>query len=208
MYTITKIETQKKDDTRSSIFINGIFDFGMTQKAVKRYGLVEGMVLSEEGYNELMECIQLDKAKYYALDYLSRNNKTEKQVRDKLIEKEYSLMIVDKVLEFLKKYNYVDDAYYARRYIESKAVYGKKSARQIQSQLYMKGITSINAFEVWERMEELEEENVTYFLEKYRYNRSLDYQEKRKIVSRIMNKGFSYQIIQQSIGKLDESFEV
>lgn len=208
MYRITKIEVQKKDDTRSSIFINGVFDFGITTKAVERYGLVQGMELTEEAYEELLMRIQLDKAKYRALEYLAGHNKTEKQVRDKLIRAEYSGIVIDEVIEFLKKYSYIDDDYFARRYIESKAVYGRKSARQIQSQLYLKGITSINPFDIWEELSEVEAQNVTYYLKKYKYEKELDYTQKRKIISRILNKGFSYEIIQKSIVNLDESFEV
>lgn len=208
MYTVTKIEVQKKDPSRSSVFINDVFDFGATTKALERYGLIKGMVLSQEAYDALLERIQLDKAKYRALEYIATHNKTEKQVRDKLIQAEYSPIIVDQVIEFLQKYRYIDDIDFARRYTESKATYGRKSGRQIQSMLYMKGITSINPFEIWEGLEEIELANTTYFLEKYKYSNDLTYEQKRKIVNRILNKGFSYQTIQKSIGNLDESFEV
>lgn len=208
MYTITKIEPQKKDETRVSVYINHVFDFGITLKAMKRYGLVEGMTLDEIGYENLLRGIQLDKAKYRALDYLASHHKTEKQVRDKLQQAEYSEWIIDEVITFLKKYNYLDDESFAKRYIESKARYGRKSARQIQSQLYLKGIPGVRPFEVCEELEELETENILYYLKKYKYNTEMDYQSKRKLIARILNKGFSYEILQKSIVNLDESFEV
>ncbi len=207
MYTVTKIEEQKKDATRVSVFINGAFDFGISLKALKRYEISEGQVLDETTYRELLGRIQLDKAKYYALDYLSRNSKTEMQVRDKLVSKEYSMYIVDEVMTFLKTYRYVDDAYYAKRYAESKATYAHKSARHIQSQLYLKGIRDVNCFEVLENMDDLENENVAYFLMKYKYKPTMTYQEKHKIMSKIMGRGFSYEIIQKNINNLHETWE-
>ncbi|MGL4799028.1 MAG: RecX family transcriptional regulator [Cellulosilyticaceae bacterium] len=208
MYKITAIEIQRKDETRSSVFINDVFSFGASTKAIERYGLAQGMVLTEEAYGELLVRLQLDKAKYTALNYLSTQNKTEKQVTDKLIEKEYSIEIVEEVLTFLKKYGYVDDELFTRRYVESKARYGKKSARYIQSQLYMKGISGCNVFEAWEGLEEAEIDNILYFLQKYKFDKALPYENKRKIINRLLNKGFTYERIQKSIGNLDESFEV
>lgn len=80
--------------------------------------------------------------------------------------------------------------------------------RQIKSQLYTKGIKTVAMDEEQERLERLEQENITYFLEKYGYNKDLDYQHKRKIISRLLGRGFSYTAIQKSIGKIDESFEI
>ena len=208
MYTITKIEAQKKDDKRSSVFINDQFDFGVTTKSIERYGLKEGMILNEEEYENLLRRIQLDKAKYCALEYLSRNQKTEKQIREQLLKHEYNERIIEEVVTFLKTYHYIDDMEFAKRYIESKAVYGRKSSRYIQSQLYLKGISQVNPMEVWHSLEEVEQENIIYFLDKYHYKKQLDYNQKRKIINRILNKGFSYEMIKKCIDKLDESFEV
>lgn len=207
MYTVTKIEEQKKDITRSSVFINGIFDFGASSKAIKRYGLEVNMTLNEEEYNRLLDTVQLDKAKYRALDYMASAHKTEKQVREKLIKAEYSESVVEKVIEFLKSYKYLDDDIFAKRYMESKLTYGKKSAKQIQSILYTKGITGINSHEICENVEELEAENIAYFLNKYRYDPEMEYTEKRKIIGKIIGRGFNYTLVEKVIRKLYESFD-
>ncbi|MGL4363266.1 MAG: hypothetical protein ACRCSG_08395 [Cellulosilyticaceae bacterium] len=208
MYRITSIEPQKKDPERVSIFINEKFDFGITVKMLERYGLHIGQVLTQESYETLMEKMLLDKAKYRALDYLASHHKTEWQVREKLTKLEYGTHVIDAVIDFLIQYKYIDDMAYATRYTEQKARIGRKSGRQIQSLLYSKGIKGINPFEISEDMYEIEEKNVLYYLEKYNYSKALEFKQRQKLISRLMTKGFKYEIIQNILAKLDESFEV
>ncbi len=206
MYCITKIEEQKKDPSRSSVFVNGVFEFGIGTKTLRQYGIVEGMRLEEEAYEQLMEKIQLEKAKYRVMDYLARGNKTEKQVYDKLVDWEYSLSIAQKVMTFLKTYHYVDDERYMRQYSQSKLTYGKKSLRQIQSLLYAKGIKKMEFTEEEKKNYRLiEEENVAHFLQKYGYHTDLEREKKQKIISKIMGRGFNYSQIEKAIRKQEET---
>ena len=205
IYRVTKIEPQKKDATRSSVFINGQFEFGATTRAIEKYGLVEGMALEEDAYQKMLEHIQLEKAKYRALDYLARGIKTEKQVQDKLVDWEYSLSIVRKVMCFLKEYRYVDDEAYTTQYTRSKLTYGKKSLRQIQSLLYAKGIKQCEWGIEEEVLETLEMENVRYFLHKYGYTAEIEREKKQKIIGKIMGRGFKYKLIEGAMRNIDET---
>lgn len=54
----------------------------------------------------------------YAMDYLTRADKTEWQLRDKLRKKEYSEEAADMALGYVKAFGYIDDERYAARYIE------------------------------------------------------------------------------------------
>lgn len=206
-YEITAIEVQKKDAERCSVFINGEFGFGISKKAVERYGLIAGSVLGEDEYQALMMRLQLDKAKFKALDSISRGGKTEKQIKEKLLEAEYSTYIVDEVLAFLKKYNYINDDDYARRYIDAKSQYSHKSLRQIKAELYKKGISVTDLTMYCEDPDTLEQENIDYFLEKYRYDGSLELKDRQKIINRILTKGFSYSNIERCIRKKNEGFD-
>lgn len=206
-YEITAIEMQKKDPERCSVFINGEFAFGLSKKAVERYNLKAGSILNEEQYQTLMVRIQLDKAKFKALDSISRGGKTEKQIREKLLQAEYSTYIIDEVITFLKKYNYINDEEYTKRYIDAKSHYSHKSLRQIKMELYKKGISVGNITEYCEDADTLEWENINYFLDKYKYDVLLEFKDRQKIINRILTKGFSYSNIERCIRTRNEGFD-
>lgn len=74
-----------------------------------------------------MQCLD------YALKYIYRYPKTEKELRIQLYTKWYSTSEVDHAIEDLKKKNYVNDMMFAESYIRSEVVNkGKPSIRIIQ----------------------------------------------------------------------------
>ena len=206
-YEITAIEEQKKDPNRCSVFINGAFGFGLSKKAVERYQLCVGTVLDQPAYEKLMAALQLDKAKFKALDMISRGSKSEKQMREKLIQAEYSEYIVEEVMQFLKKYQYIDDDALAKRYIESRSQYSHKSLRQIKSELYRKGILVDQVKDYCEDTEEREEANIEYFLDKFRYDPTWDIKQKQKIINRLLTRGFQYSQVEKCLRKRNEGFD-
>ncbi|MDA3732572.1 RecX family transcriptional regulator [Niameybacter massiliensis] len=203
-YEITAIEPQKKDPDRSSVYINGEFSFGASNKAVERYGLVAGMVLDNAGYEALMSKLQLDKAKMRALNSIARGDKTEQQMRMLLLKAEYSEWIIEEVISFLKKYSYINDENFVKRYMNSKVKYNHKSLRKVQSELYSKGIVVSDLETYKEKYAEEEEENILYFLNKFKYSSELEYKDKQKIINRILTRGFSYSAVERCIRRQNE----
>ncbi|MEG0012527.1 MAG: RecX family transcriptional regulator [Cellulosilyticaceae bacterium] len=207
MLEITSIEEQKKDMNRVSIFINGQFEFGMSSKDAKRYGLHQGMKFSEEEYKELVSAIQLDKAKYKALDYISYQNRSETEIIKKLHGYEYSDMVIQEVINFLKKYNYINDTSFAKSFTEYGLQFKKKSVKRIQYELYQKGVTHIDMETLVPNRVELEKDNIEHLLEKYHYTPLMEKIQKEKMTRRILSKGFSYGMVKECMCKIDESFD-
>ena len=62
----------------------------------------------------------LQSAKDAALAYLSHADRTVRQVRDKLAQKEFAADVVDRAVAALERSRLLDDRAYARRWIESR----------------------------------------------------------------------------------------
>jgi len=76
----------------------------------------------------------------YALKYIYRYPKTEKELKIQLYTKGYNTKDIDRTIGELKKKNYVNDEMFAESYIRSEIVNkGKPSIRIIQK-LYQKGV--------------------------------------------------------------------
>ncbi len=76
----------------------------------------------------------------YALEYISRYPKTEKELRIKLYQKWRSSEEVDSAIALLKKQKYVDDAMFARMYIRSDVINKGKPSLVLRKKLEMRGI--------------------------------------------------------------------
>ncbi len=76
----------------------------------------------------------------YALKYIYRFPKTEKELRIKLYMKWYPTSDVDRTIEELKKKNYVNDTMFAESYIRSEVVNKGKPAIKIIQKLQQKWV--------------------------------------------------------------------
>ena len=53
--TVTKIEQQKKDKSRYSVYIDGEFAFGLIMEDILYFKLREGQEISDETYEYIMD---------------------------------------------------------------------------------------------------------------------------------------------------------
>ncbi len=139
---ITKIEPQKKNKNRCSVFIDGTFSFGISEFDAKRFQLQEGMILSDEDINSIRNDILIQDAKQYVLRLLDRKEYTEIGLKRKMTERGFDSVTIDSTINFLKEYHYIDDVSFADRYIRSALQSGKSGIRKIQYDLQNKGIAS------------------------------------------------------------------
>jgi len=73
-----------------------------------------------------------------ALQILERADRTETELRDRLLKKEFSPEEADDAIAYVKSYGYLDDARYALHYVSYQKQF--KSMRRIQFELRNKGI--------------------------------------------------------------------
>lgn len=117
---ITKIEAQKNDKNRVSIFINKNFEFGIYLKTLMKFDLVVGMEINSEFEEEIKIADEYNKCFNKALNFISYQERTTGEVRKKMRELEYLNETIDLVIEEIEKLNFLDDDDYAKRYIEFK----------------------------------------------------------------------------------------
>lgn len=133
------------------------------------------------------------RAKLRCMHLLERRDYTEKQLKDKLRmgKTEYPPEVIDAAVEYVKGYHYVDDARYARQYIECMKI--KKSRRQIEQELYQRGVDRQLVEAAFEETEKVpEEELIRAWMEKRHYQPGCaDEKERRRMYAFLTRKGFS-----------------
>ena len=82
---------------------------------------------------------QLQKAKDAAYNYLSYRARSVKEVRDKLVQKEFAEEIIEQVVDDLQRQKLLNDREFARRFVEARL--GRaNSSRKLAQELRRKGI--------------------------------------------------------------------
>lgn len=176
---------------------------------IRRLNITEGTLISHDILDEIYGILR-KRARERSLYLLKDSDKTEKQIKNKLREGFYPEEIIDETLEFLHRYNYVDDERYCINYINAKK--DKKSIRQISSELYKKGINKDIVKNVLEN-----EINgiviepyyvISGLLKKKNYNPcNNDYKYKNRILSSLAMRGFNYDDIIDAMNGFKEDFD-
>lgn len=207
---ITKIEKQKNNNKRYSIFIDNEFAFGIDEIDLLYYKLKENEPLDNEKYEYILNKLLLKRAKDKALKYLGYKIRSKNQVIKKLQEYEFPSNVIDKVIRVLEKYNYINDEDFAKAFIKDKLNLKGHGVFKISYDLKMLGVDE-EIFKKYLYDDEFinEEEKAKDLLLKKLGNKNiedLDYKEKQKIYAYLARRGFSYDSIKKAFNCLLEDY--
>ena len=142
-----------------------------------------------------------------ALALLEFRDRTERELRQKLKEREYSAEEINETVLFLKEYRYLDDEAYADRYIRSCAA--RKSRRQIRADLERKGVSrEIIDLQLQEEYVD-EDSQIRKLLEKkgYEPGKSMEPAEYRRLMGALGRRGFSGEAIRRVMESMREEYD-
>jgi regulatory protein len=176
---------------RAKICLAGGADFVLYKKEYENYGIEEGAELSEADYQQILTDIVIPRCKKRALHLLEKQDRSEKNLRDKLKEGGYSEDVIDIAIDYINSYGYLDDARMAASHV--RFYQDSRSRMRIKQDLLGKGISS----DVIERV--LEEEYtadegdlIESLLVKKHYDKeNATYEERAKMYRFLASRGFS-----------------
>ena len=102
--TITALKAQKRNPERISVYLDGQYAFGLAR--IVAAWLAVGQSLSEAKIAQLRKQDALEKAYQSALHLLSYRQRSEQEIRRKLLEKGFDQEDCERVLERLKTRDY------------------------------------------------------------------------------------------------------
>lgn len=104
---------------------------------VRRLGFHEKDEVGQKEFEELNKLL-LHRAKLKAMSLLKYQDRTRKELKDRLMRAEFPEFITEGAIAYVESFGYINDEEYVRRYMEYKA--GTKSRIQIKMDLRKKGI--------------------------------------------------------------------
>ncbi len=136
---ITAIATQKKAG-RFNIYLDGKYAFSVSEDVLIKYRLAKGLELDEEMIEHLQQADLLSKAYNKALDHLSYQLRTKKEINIYLTKLEVPENDQNQIISKLVELNLLDDLAYAKSYVRTAAKTTDKGPFVIAQKLKQKGV--------------------------------------------------------------------
>ncbi|MDY3006208.1 regulatory protein RecX [Anaerococcus sp. AGMB00486] len=147
-------------------------------------------ILNENDYN---------RCKSYALKQISYSNNTSFDLRNKMYRKGFSDDNISKVIKFLKSFNFIDDDYYVRSFVNDKSKISSWSKAKIRFRLKAKHIDDKLIDKYLDKITYKDEYEKANFLAQKRFDLGHD---KDKVFRFLANRAFSYDIIKNVLEDL------
>lgn len=202
---ITSIAVQKKAG-RFNVFLDGHYAFPVSENTLIKYRLAKGMEISDNLIEVLKKEDQYQKAYNKALDYLSYQLRTVKELEIYLKKLEISDYDIERVIVTLTEARYLDDLNYAKSYVRTSAKTTDKGPVVITQKLKQKGVASdLIETALLEFNFEQQVANALKVAQKtVAKNHKLSFQAlKNKLYQTLLAKGYPTQVSESALTELD-----
>ena len=199
--TITRIEAQRKNPRRRSVFLDGKFAFGLDEEVVVRLGLEKGADLTELKIKEILSQKAENEAKNAALRFLSFRRRTEKEIRDKLKGKGFDEKSIKSTIDKLKGYDLINDSEFATAWVKERLAYKPRGKKLLRQELWKKGIKKEIIDQVTDELCQHEDKSALELLEKIkgRYKNLEPRVARRRMYGLLLRRGFSYEAVNHAL---------
>lgn len=200
--TITALVIQKKNKERVNVFIDHDFAFGVSLNAA--LGLKKGQHLSDEAIARLKNDDAIEQAYQKSLHFLSFRARSEQEIKRYLQKKDVDEQTIAAVIARLQQQHYLDDTDFARQWVESRIRSKPKGKHALRHELRQKGLTDAAIEHAIAAIDETELAWRAAQKALYRW-KSLDTSTRnQKLTAYLARRGFSYDVISDTIAKIDE----
>ncbi len=189
--TIVDVQLLPRKKNKYKVHLQGGMDLVLYKKELKLYGIEAGGELPQETYDRILAETLIPRAKRRAMHLLEKQDRSRKNLEEKLRECGYPPLAVEEAVAYVESYHYIDDERYARNYVRYHQE--GKSKRRIQQDLMQKGIDrDLIASVLEEDYATSEEGMIRELLQKKHYDPdTADAKERAKMYRFLMGRGFS-----------------
>lgn len=198
---ITGIQAQVKNTERYSVFVDGQYAFSLSADALLESRLVNGQELTENDVARFKKLSAEDKAFGLTLAYVTRRMRSEGELLDYFRRKGYADEFGRTVLPKLKRLGLVNDAEFARRWVENRRMLRSSSTKKLRLELRQKKIAD-DIIQVVLAEDETDERQLLRELVAKKRKQSR-YQDDQKLMRYLASQGFTYGDIKAALSDVD-----
>jgi regulatory protein len=208
--TVTRITPRRRERGRFAVEIDGRPGLTLAEDVLLRADVQVGDRLDETTIAALLATDETARATEAALVFLAYRPRSEREVRDRLRRGAFSQTAIDAAIARLYDWRYLDDADFARRWVENRASQRPRGQRLLQQELRQKGIAPEIAREVIAEAE-LDEASAAEALARRRlpaYAGDDPAAVRRRLSAYLARRGYGYDVIRVALERaLEQSDE-
>jgi regulatory protein len=198
---VTGITARKRERGRFVIAISDAPAFTLSEETLFRAGLQIGDDLDSAAIARLLADDDIARSTEAALHFLAYRARSEQEVRDRLKRGAFSPEAIDATIVKLNEWRYLDDADFARRWVESRAHGKPRGQRLLQQELRQKGIDAETSKQVIAEAD-LDEVSAATELARKRLSSMAGEDPlaiKRKIGAYLARRGYGFDVVRQAL---------
>jgi regulatory protein len=185
---ITGIKAQVRQSGRFSVFVDGKYEFSLSDSALLEQKLTIGQELDASELKRLKQVSDADKLYGRALHYAAMRPHSEWEVRSYLQRKQAAPALADQILSKLSLSGFTDDEKFARSWVDSRRLLRPTSKRKLQQELRAKRVSSEVIAQVLDEDESDDWAPLRELIAKKRAR----YPDKLKLMQYLSRQGYSY----------------
>lgn len=203
--TIEKIVSISREKNAYKINLSSGESFRVSEDVLVRYRLLKEMEVDQKLIQEAVEESQYDQGYQMALNYLSYQLRSQKEIEDYLRGKEIASVGIHKIVLRLKDLKLIDDLVYAESYVRTQVRMGDRGPRVISQHLKRRGISEDHILKALDHYPYTDQLNVAFAVAEKaarKYRRSSHSEQVQKTRQYLMTKGFETEIINETLASL------
>ena len=197
---ISKIQPQKRNRNRCSVFINGEYRFGVTKELLLKYDLKEDDQITEDEIQNLLLRDEKEKIRNRAYRLLSYRERSSREMRERLMHAGFDAHLVDDVVHGLIADDTLNDERFAQAFVQDYTRVKPKGNRFIFRELAKKGIAKETIENVLKTRDE--QELLRQFIQKkLKQLDPKDFKDRQKLIRRLLHHGFTPELVYAALNK-------
>jgi len=187
------------------------YAFACDVELVYIHNITKGRTMEKESLEDIVNEDNYIKGKNFALHFLERSFKSAKQVVDKLTIKEFDIKTIDRVMEFLKQYDFINDKRYVELFIKEKInSTGKNKIKYtllkkfLPKELIKDGLDTITSEQQFQVALKLGENKIITLAKSEKDSIKLY----KKLSDYLARSGYEYEIIKEVLSKITNNDKV
>jgi regulatory protein len=195
---ITAIKQQLKRSSYYSVFVENKYEFSLSDSALLDSKLASGQTLSEEQLEQYKQLSNDDKIYNRVLSYISLRPRTRWEIETYLKQKKTSPALSESILNKLSDKALIDDAKFARAWVNDRRLLRPTSKRKLILELRQKRVEDEIIHKVLSEQDtDSDASALASLIESKR--RQSKYQDDLKLMQYLARQGFSYGDIKNAL---------
>jgi regulatory protein len=194
---ITAIKAQVKNSERVSVHVDGKYAFSLTQNQLLEQKIRIGLELDQARLDELKKASETGKLYDRLLGYVLLRPRSVREVEDYCRRKRFNADTCQQIIPKLQTRGYLNDAVFARAWVENRRLTKAISERRLRLELKQKGISDEIIAAAIGQSEYSQAEALKALITKKR--RQPRYQDNQKLMQYLVRQGFGYDDVKAAL---------